>query len=280
MLSIIRFVIRYKTIFSLFLTVVVSLVLINGSRDMQQSVARMLMISVFAPFQVTIQKVTDIRTIYADNRRLHEQLAQLSIANAQYADQAAENTRLRTMLGFKQDFHYDLLPSRVVARDPSPQYRSLVINAGNQHALSRFMPVVTDQGVVGKIIQVMPGTSLVQTLKDPLSRISVMVKRSRIVGIMETETGDNFYIRHHTLADVNKGDTIVSSGLGGIYPRGFVVGTVSKVEDYNDPMFHKIVRSHITLAVDFDRLEELFVIRLEPQWSALCSELDSLGLAQ
>jgi rod shape-determining protein MreC len=280
MLWIFRFIVRYKTIFSLLGTVILSLLMLNAGRDTQRSITRMLLLSVFAPFQLTIERVTDIRNIYAENRKLTEQLTRLSIKASQLADQAAENIRLRGLLNFERDFTYDLLPARVVARDPSVQYRSLVINAGKKQGLQNYMPVVTEEGIVGKIIQTMPRISLVQTIKDPLSRTSVMIKRTRIVGIMETETGRDFFIRHHSFADVKEGDTIITSGLGGIYPRGLTVGFVSQVEEYNDPMFHKILRTHIRPAVDFNRLEEAFVIRLSPQWSALAAELDTLGPMQ
>jgi rod shape-determining protein MreC len=280
MLWIFRFIVRYKTFCSLVCTVILSLLMLNAGRSTQQSIARMMLLTVFAPFQLTVQRVTDIRDIYTENRRLKEEFTRLSVKASQLADQAAENVRLRGLLDFDRDFSYDLLPTRIVAREPSSQYRSLVVNAGVKQDLQNYMPVVTQDGIVGKIIQTMSRISLVQTIKDPLSRTSVMIKRNRIVGIMETETGRDFFIRHHSFADVKEGDTIVTSGLGGIYPRGLTVGFVTAVEEYDDPLFHKILRTHIRPAVDFDRIEEAFVIRLSPQWSALRSELDSLGPLQ
>jgi rod shape-determining protein MreC len=280
MLFIIQFIVRHKTFFSLGLTVLLSLLMLNAEQGSQRTIARTLTLSVFYPLQFTIQKITDIQNIYAQNRKLREEVTKLSVSVSQMQEQCAENSRLRAMLDFQSDFYYDLLPVRTVAREPSPVYRSLVINAGTSQGLQNYIPIVTETGVVGKIVQVMPHISLVQTLKDPLSRISVMVKRSRIVGIMETATGRDFYIRHHSFADVVKGDTIVTSGLGGIYPRGLTVGYVTEVEEYNDPLFHKILRTHIKLSVDFNHLEEAFAIRLSPQWSALRNELDSLKLTQ
>jgi rod shape-determining protein MreC len=74
---------------------------------------------------------------------------------------------------------------------------------------------------------------------------------------------------------VQSGDTIVTSGLGGIYPTGLTVGVVSKIDDKSNMLFK---RAYIDFSVNFDKLEELFIMRLSPQWAAQRSELDSIKL--
>jgi len=130
--------------------------------------------------------------------------------------------------------------------------------------------VVGERGAAGKVVQVLENMSMVQLLRDPSSRTSVMVSRSRAVGILQTENGRDFFVRLRSHEDARERDTIVTSGLGGIYPKGLNVGFVKKIDDGN-PLFK---RAYIDFSVDFDRLEEVFAMRLPPLWSAQRTELD------
>ncbi|HEX7510790.1 MAG TPA: rod shape-determining protein MreC, partial [Chitinivibrionales bacterium] len=112
-----------------------------------------------------------------------------------------------------------------------------------------------------------------QLLIDPSNRTGVLLQRTREVGILETENGNDYFIRCRTHADVNKGDTVVTSGLGGVYPKGLTVGVVSKVGDIRDPLFKKVI---VDLNVDFNHLEEVFVIRVKSRWASFRGEVDSL----
>jgi rod shape-determining protein MreC len=118
--------------------------------------------------------------------------------------------------------------------------------------------------------------SLVQLMIDPANRTSVMIQRTREIGILETENGSDFFIMFRAHADVAIGDTIVTSGLGGIYPKGLLAGIVSRLEENRDPLFKKAL---VKPETNFDRLEEVFVIKLPPQWASFKSELDSLEAA-
>jgi rod shape-determining protein MreC len=121
----------------------------------------------------------------------------------------------------------------------------------------------------------MPNLSLVQLVKDPLNRTSILVRRSRAESILETDNGVNFFAHFRTHEEVAAGDTLVTSGLGGVYPRGFMVGTVEKIVGEHDPLFKK---AQLRLTLDLDRLEELFIVRMPPQWASYRQQLDSLAL--
>jgi rod shape-determining protein MreC len=274
---IIQFIVRYRNLSSLFLTVTLSIAMLSSGTAHRQNIARTLTMTVFFPFQYTVQQVTRIRNIFAENRRLREELTQLRTSASFLSEQAAENERLRNMLAFKDSIAYTLIPARVIARDPSHLYRSLVINAGRNCSIGLYMPVVNSRGVVGKIIQVMPHIALVQILQDPSERISVMTARSRSTGILETEDGRNFLVRHRKHIDVAPGDTIITTGLGGIYPKGLLVGYVTKIDEGNDPLFKKTI---LKPSVDFEHLEELFIMQLSPEWTAIRGETDSMEINQ
>ena len=109
---------------------------------------------------------------------------------------------------------------------------------------------------------------------DP-SNAPILNRRSRTVSILETENGRSFFFRCRNHEDLQIGDTIVTSGLGGIYPKGLRVGQVDRITDSQNPLFKRV---WVELSVDFDRIEDLFVLLLSPQWQSFREELDSLEL--
>lgn len=272
---IIQFIIKHRNISSLLLAIILSLWMLTANTANQQKIARSLSLTIFYPFQFTIHQATRIKNIFAENKKLKEEITNLSTRYSVLEETAAENKRLRRLLGFEKKISYTLLPARAVVREPSYLYRSIVISIGRKQGISRYMPVVNKDGIVGKIIRVMPNISLVQLIRDPSERISVMIKKSHEVGILETVDSKNFFIRYRKHAEANKGDTIVTSGLGGIYPKGLNAGVVSGVKDSDDPLFKDI---YIKPCVDFEHIEEVFVMQLDPQWAAFRSELDSINL--
>ena len=211
-------IIQYRVYISLCLTFSASVWMISSSPQMQAATARLLTVSIFYPLQISADQILRAKNIYAENRRLKTEVALLSAGVAQLREQAAENGRLRSMIGFTKVNPYELIPVRVMARDPSADCKSLVITAGSVQGIVPYMPVVAEGGVAGKVVMVMPHLSLVQLVTDPLSRVGIMTKRNRVVSILETDNSRDFFIHFRTYEDVAPGDTIITSGLGGIYP--------------------------------------------------------------
>jgi rod shape-determining protein MreC len=274
---IIQFIIQHRNVSSLCLTILLSLLMLTANTTRQQQIARMLTVTVFYPFQFTLHQTTRIKNIFSENKRLKEEVTTLSTKCSLLEVAAAENERLRTLLGFDRRFTYTLIPARAVVREPSYKYRSIVISAGKKQGVSLYMPVVNKDGVVGKVIQVLPGISLVQLLRDPAERISVMIKKNNEVGILETVDSKTFFIKYRKHVEVGVDDTVVTSGLGGIYPQGIQVGIVREIKDENDPLFKDVI---IHPNVDFAHIEEVFVMQLDPRWAAFRSELDSIEFDQ
>ncbi|MBD3343587.1 MAG: rod shape-determining protein MreC [Chitinivibrionales bacterium] len=273
MLWIFQFIVRHHTFSSLIVTVLLSLWMLSMPPQQQKQMSRILTLSIFYPFQYTISLSGRVKNIFAENKRLRQKVATLTTRNAALEQYAEENERLKDLLSITMESPYSLQAAHVVVREPSHQMRSLIINAGHNKGVLRYMPVITQNGIVGKIIQVLPHLSQVQLIKDPSCKTSVMIKRSRAVGILETDEGDKFYVRLRNHEDVTENDTIITSGLGGIFPQGLHTGSVARVTEDANPLFKRV---YIKPFVNFDRIEEVFVILLPPQWSAFQSEKDSL----
>lgn len=263
------------SIFSLLLTIVLSLLMISSPEEARLSTARTLTMSVFYPFQFTFNQISRIKDVFAENIRLKKEVTELSVELASLKEKGIENERLRGLLNFAQDFSFDFVPVRVVARDPALGDWTVIVNAGKSSGIELFMPLVGDRGVVGKVIKVLGNLSQVQLIKDPASRTSVLCRRTRTISILGTENGSDFFVQCRKHEDIIVGDTIVTSGLGGIFPRGLTVGVVDKITEDKNPLFK---RARLKLSVDFDRLDELFILRLSPRWMSFRSEIDSLRL--
>ena len=270
---IIHFILRYKAISSLFLTVFLSIWMLNANLTRQHEIARTLTVTVFFPFQFTLSQVQRIKNIFVDNEKLKEQNATLELKISKMKELGFENQRLRELVGIEKRFDYELLASRTMVREPSYKLRSIVLNRGLSSGVADYMPVISGKGVIGKVVQVMREISLVQLITDPSARTSVMISRNGIVGILKTVTGRDFVVKYREHTDVAIGDTLVTSGLGGIYPGGIKVGVVKKIEKGNEPLFKNVM---IKPTTDFDHIDEVFVIMLEPQWSAFQSQLNTL----
>lgn len=239
----------------------------------QQHIIRYLTISIFYPVQVFINQTTKIKNIFHENQKLKEEVANLSAQLAIAKEYEAENQRLVEMLEISKNFPFTLVPARVVVREPSIISRSAVINAGKNRGILPYMPVITTRGVSGRVVFVTNNLALVQLLIDPANRTSIMLKRTREIGILETENSSVFFIMFRAHADVALKDTVITSGMGGIYPKGLLVGVVSGIEENKDPLFKK---AFVQTFENFDKLEEVFVVKLSSQWCSFKNELDSI----
>lgn len=205
----------------------------------------------------------DFRKLQEENRELLKELADRENLRHQVLELQKENYRLREMLDFKERKDYELLPAEVIARDPSNWFETITVNRGSLHGVKKNMAVITSQGLVGNILKVSRTSSRVLLLTDSRRAVSALVMRSREpgdVGIVEGSSGESVSLRMTNLppeANIQPGDTIISSGLGGIFPKGLVIGTV--LETGLD-QYGLLQQAVVLPAVNFNRLEEVFIV--------------------
>ena len=238
--------------------------------DISESVV----VTILAPFEYVTAKVGygirhvgtstgQLISAYHDNQALRVENEQLRQNNINTTEILAENGRLRSLLDYKKAAaQFDLVTAAVVARDPGTWTSIIVINRGTADGLAKDMPVITAQGLVGYVVQAYGSTAKVQLLLDPRSAVGALVQRpeSRVAAIVEGNGAKPLSPRMVNLArdaDVIKGDKIVTSGFGGLYPKGLFVGEVVDVVNEEGGLLKYAV---LKPAVDFDRLEEVFVI--------------------
>lgn len=193
-----------------------------------------------------------------ENERLKEEIISLKGLNAQYREAAATNVRLSKLLDLEQTFNNSpVLTAQIIGRDPSLWFKTLTINKGSSSGIKKGMPVVTLEGVVGQIINLSPHFSKVLLTTDPNSAIDALVQKNRTQGIIKGD-GQGYNL-HYVLknSQISSKDQIVTSGMGGVFPKGLTIGEVSEVLKSRRGMFQKI---KVEPAVNFRTLEYVTII--------------------
>lgn len=198
-----------------------------------------------------------------ENEQLRLELAKVREQLDEYSAAYSRNRFLETALEFKQQNSFPKRMARVVGKDPSFWFQTLIVDRGENDGVVTGMVARTSQGVVGQVVQVSDNYSKILLANAPSSAIDAIVQNSRVRGILKG-AGEQGYILHYVLknAEVKVGDKIVTAGIGGVFPSGITLGTVSKVQAKRRGMFLNI---KVEPAVDFARLEFLYINLSEEQ---------------
>ena len=200
----------------------------------------------------------DLLSVREDNKKLQAQLQECRLQCYKNREALATNAKLRRLLDFRESSDLPMISARIIGKDPSVWFRSVVIDRGSGDGLDRGMAVVNGDGVVGQVFSVSPNYAKVLLAIAPSSAIDVLLQKSRVRGILKG-TGTSLYRLDYILktADVAEGDAIVTAGYGGVFPTGLPVGVVSKVVKSRRGMFFDI---EVTPVVDYLTLENLLII--------------------
>ncbi len=201
-----------------------------------------------------------------ENEQLRFEVQRLKAENNLYLEAAQEVRRLRQMLGFKDTFGGDLKAARVIGRGTSEQFRVIRLRLDiGENIVKKGMPVVTFEGLVGQITEVVGNYSDVLLTVDRKSQVPVVVQRSGAQGILRGSGELDRYscdVEYLLRSDeVREGDQLFTSGAGGKFPEGLLAGRIVSVTRENLGLFQKVT---VEPAVNFSRLKEVFVIT-EPQ---------------
>jgi len=214
----------------------------------------------FQAIQDFIQSPSDVNRLRQDNVRLEAEVARLQAQVIDLQQQAREVQMLSTLLGFvRANPENEYVSAAVIGVDTSPFLRYVIINRGSDDGLRRGMPVVTHQGLVGRIVSVLPNAARVQLITDSSSRINVQMQKSGAEASLNGSlTGDISLQSIPQDADVNVGDVIITSGLGGDYPSDLIVGQISGVRRRPSELFQT---ASVQPVVDFAALKVVLVIK-------------------
>ncbi len=201
-----------------------------------------------------------LRDVQAQNEALRREVQTLQVQLQEERAQAQRTDALRALLDLRERAGLQTLAAEIIAASPSDEFRTMTIDKGSSHGLAPDMAVIAPAGVVGRVILPSPRAAKVQMLIDRTAAAGALIERTRAQGIV---VGQDNSLRMDYVpgtADVKPGDVVVTSGIDGIYPKGFVIGTVDAVDRGTGTYHHITVRP----AVDFSRLEEVLVVTSLP----------------
>ncbi len=269
----------YRVMFSkktLIIITTIALVLINiviisiGARSQSEfGFFQRVAIEVLAPCQRSVTSIFQyiygtwsryfgLILVEEKNRQLRAAIRSLKDEVNSLKESEIANRRLRALLDFKSVVSDETIPAEVIGKEPSKWFKTFIINKGTADGIRRGMPVVAPDGIVGQVINVSYHYSKVLLIIDQNSAVDALVQRTRSRGIVEG--GGRGACRFEYVlrkADVREGDVVISSGLGGVFPKGLRVGYVSDIVKSHAGIFQGVV---LQPYVDFAKLEEVFVV--------------------
>ena len=241
----------------------------NPGPNQSWNPAEQFIIEITAPFQKLIkQAVGSVEKLWTDyfllvglrdeNRQLNRDIDLLKTENSRYKELLATHERLRELLQFKQIISSPVIAAQVIGLDPSGWFKSIIVDKGTLAGMEKNMPVVNASGVVGRVISVSPDFAKILLIVDQNSAVDCLLQRSRDRGIFKGLSTDVCNLEYLAkTADAAVGDQIITSGLGGVFPKGLPVGKILHISENPGMLFKEI---KVRPAVDFSTLEEVMII--------------------
>ncbi len=263
---------KYRTLWVSLLLILMALAVISSHRreSGRLSPFEWVIYEIGRPIQWAISSVSHgVRSVWdgylglvnvqRENRQLKERVKELEQRITDHQEVRASNERLQRLLEFQRGAKIRTVAAQVIGEDPTGWFHALMIDKGLVHGVERGMPVVAPDGVVGQTIECADRTSKVLLIIDRNSAVDILIQRNRARGILEgTGKRDSCLLKYVPRTEnVTEGDRVITSGLGGVYPKGLLVGRVTSAVKEGYGLFQKV---EVSPQVDFDRLEEVLVV--------------------
>ena len=201
----------------------------------------------------------DLRHVRQQDQDMKKQLSQLRLERAAISEDAVEAKRLRTLLDFRQHYIQATVAAQVIGSSGSDQTRMLVLDKGSNDGLKPGMPVITPDGVVGKLRDVFPATSQLMLLNDPTSGAGVLLQSTRIRAILRGSPQGSLVITNLTPDErIKPGEKVLTSGGDQVFPRGLAVGTIESVK--LDPDHQPYTLITLKAAANLFQLEDVLIV--------------------
>lgn len=248
------------------------LLLLSSTSGLRQpwNPAEQVIVEITAPFQKLIKRTINFTKdfwlnyfslidVRHENSSLKQEINSFRRENSRYKELLATHERLRKLLQFKEVIRRPVVAAQVIGLDPTGWFKSIIIDKGKRAGLKWDMPVVNASGVVGRIVSVSIDYAKVLLIIDQNSAVDCLTQQSRDRGMVKGLSTDVCKMDYMAKSsDAVVGDMVITSGLGGIFPKGLPVGKISRVKEVSGELFKEI---KVTPSVDFSKLEEVLVIQ-------------------
>jgi len=248
------------------------LLLLSSTSGLKQpwNPVEQLIVEITAPFQKLIKRTINFTKdfwlnyfclidVRHENSGLKLEINSFRRENSRYKELLATHERLRKLLQFKEVIRRPVIAAQVIGLDPTGWFKSIIIDKGKKAGLKWDMPVVNASGVVGRIVSVSIDYAKVLLIVDQNSAVDCLTQQSRDRGMVKGLSTDVCKMDYMAKSsDALVGEMVITSGLGGIFPKGLPVGRISRVKEVSGEFFKEI---EVTPSVDFSKLEEVLVIQ-------------------
>jgi rod shape-determining protein MreC len=250
---------RNRRFFSYGIIIAAFFVILFGSNSIRPVIANVCLAVTYYPFAELRDSIKRMQEVADSNNRLKNALTEVTLQLNALSEVERENRRLRAFLGFEQPEGYQVIPVKILTLHQDQYPIAAVINKGSNDSIFTELPVVNRFGLVGKIKEVMPDYSIVQLLTNPANAVSARIAETRQIGIVRYIPSEGMIFDNLPAdAPVNKGDMVISSGLGGVYPAGLSVAVVDSVAPPRSGIKKSV---WLKPSANFLEIEELYVLR-------------------
>ena len=199
-----------------------------------------------------------LKDVHAENERLRRQIEALKGQNNELREAAAATDRLASLLRFREQEWPRTVAARVIGRDATNWYRGILLDKGERDGIAQDMGVITQAGMVGRVVKTTAISSVVLLVTDPNTAVTALIQRTRDEGLVTGTPRGLLRMKYiPLLSTVQEGDIVVTSGLVGSLPKGLMIGVVKRIEGSQDDLFQS---AELVPVVDFSKLEEVLVI--------------------
>lgn len=220
---------------------------------------------IFTDLKNKIQKndayFSEMNSIIEENEKLKARNSELETALRELEVIKAENTQLQQYMNLTEKYSsYNTIPAYVINRDVSNYSSTLVLNVGSEDGIREKMTVIADKGLVGHVISVARSTCKVQVIIDPASTVSSTISTTNESVICKGTLDNNQILRASLIptgADLIQGDSVYTSGVGGIYPKGIIIGTIKEIVTTSNITDRYAI---VEPVVDFSKIDTVLII--------------------
>jgi rod shape-determining protein MreC len=217
-------------------------------------------------FNNTVNSIKELKNLKTEYEELSEQLKKYTHLERDFANIKRENLYLKEIFGLSQDIDLNHYPAKIIGKNPDNYFSAFIINRGSVHGLKKNMPVIAYQdgmrGLVGKVVLVGRYNSLIMPIFDYNAHVAARLSLSRYEGMVSGLGSQDLplqmkYIKKRAKDDISRGDVVVTSGLGGIYPPEIPIG---RIKNINLHEFESSLILELESIIDYSKLEYLFVV--------------------
>jgi len=261
MQRLINIILLFKEYFVLTLLIIFSLILLGSNDNVQIRAFRSYTVSFLGIFQDALSIIPNVFELKRENEILRQLNVNLSDEVNRLREARLENIRLRSMLGLKEHGDIKLVTADIVGKSLHLLRNTVTLNAGENGGVRSDMPIISEKGLVGKLIATSARYSIGQLMLNKDFRASARIQRSRIDGIIAWDGGEVLKLKNVSKTqDVREGDIVTTSEYSNLFPADIKIGFVSRVSEKTGSLFKDI---DVTPSVDFSSLEQVFIVITE-----------------